>query len=123
MRITRQRFFVAFPFCANVREVSQILILTHRSDHLHDVRFLRAGSILALAGGQLLAGDLNTASASIAEAYECCETHNFLGMLVALVLLSACAGKAPNGRDRTGDFIINLATNAPASGTTNGGRA
>ena len=42
--------FFGFPFCGDVREVSQILILTDRTDHLHDVRPLRAGSILSSAG-------------------------------------------------------------------------
>jgi LuxR family maltose regulon positive regulatory protein len=48
---------------------------------------LRAGSVLALGAGQLLAGDLNAASVTLAEAASRCQAHNFLGSLVAIELL------------------------------------
>ena len=52
---------------------------------------LRAGSILALGAGQLLAGDLGVASATLVDAYTQCQAHNFLGMLVALRCLGDLA--------------------------------
>jgi LuxR family transcriptional regulator, maltose regulon positive regulatory protein len=52
---------------------------------------LRAGSILALGAGQLLAGDLDAASATLSDAYTQCQAHNFLGMLVALRCLGDLA--------------------------------
>jgi LuxR family maltose regulon positive regulatory protein len=52
---------------------------------------LRAGSILALGAGQLLAGDLDVASATLADASTQCQAHNFLGMLVALRCLGDLA--------------------------------
>jgi LuxR family transcriptional regulator, maltose regulon positive regulatory protein len=45
---------------------------------------LRAGSVLALGAGQLLAGDLASAGVTLTDAYTQCHAHNFLGMLVAL---------------------------------------
>ena len=52
---------------------------------------LRAGSVLALGAGQLLAGDLEAASVTLADAYTQCQAHNFLGMLVALCCLGDLA--------------------------------
>jgi LuxR family maltose regulon positive regulatory protein len=54
---------------------------------------LRAGSILGLGAGQLLAGKLDAASATLSEAYADCRAHNFLGSLVARVLLGDLATK------------------------------
>ena len=42
--------FVEFPFCGDIREISQILIQTDRTDHLHDVGSLCAGGILRAVG-------------------------------------------------------------------------
>jgi len=50
-------------------------------------RTLRAGSLLALGAGQLLAGDLEAASVTLVDAFAQCQAHNFLGMLVALCCL------------------------------------
>ena len=52
---------------------------------------LRAGSVLALGAGHLLAGDLNAASVTLAEAAWRCQAHNFLGSLVAIELLGDLA--------------------------------
>jgi LuxR family maltose regulon positive regulatory protein len=52
---------------------------------------LRAGSLLALGAGQLLAGDLRAAAITLADAYTQCQAHNFLGMLVALCCLGDLA--------------------------------
>jgi LuxR family maltose regulon positive regulatory protein len=52
---------------------------------------LRAGSVLALGAGQLLAGDLRAASVTLAEAASQCQEHNFLGSLVAIELLGDLA--------------------------------
>jgi LuxR family maltose regulon positive regulatory protein len=52
---------------------------------------LRAGSMLALGAGQLEAGDLEAAGATLAEAFTQCQAHNFLGMLVALRCLGDLA--------------------------------
>jgi LuxR family maltose regulon positive regulatory protein len=54
---------------------------------------LRAGSVLALGAGQLLAGDLEAASATLADAFTQCQAHNFLGMLVALRCLGDLAAE------------------------------
>ncbi len=54
---------------------------------------LRAGSMLALGAGQLLAGDLEAASTTLADAYTQCQAHNFLGMLVALCCLGDLAAQ------------------------------
>jgi len=45
---------------------------------------LRAGSLLALGAGQLLAGELGRAGETLEAALEACRAHNFLGSLVAL---------------------------------------
>jgi LuxR family maltose regulon positive regulatory protein len=54
---------------------------------------LRAGSLLALGGGQLLAGNLNTASTTLPQAYAHCQAHNFLGSVLARVLLGELAAQ------------------------------
>src|SRR5690606_23867631 len=59
---------------------------------------LRAGSLLALGAGQLLAGDLAAAEATLTTAYDQCREHNTLGMLVALRSLGDLA--AQQGRLR-----------------------
>jgi LuxR family maltose regulon positive regulatory protein len=59
---------------------------------------LRAGSILALGAGQLLAGDLDSASVTLAEAATQCQAHNFLGLLVAL----RCLGDLATQRGQLG---------------------
>ena len=38
------------------REVAQILVLTGRTNHLHDIRLLRAGSVLSTVGASALLG-------------------------------------------------------------------
>jgi LuxR family maltose regulon positive regulatory protein len=54
---------------------------------------VRAGSRLGLAAGQLFAGNLDAATTTLAEAYAECQAHNFLGSLVAYVLLGDLATK------------------------------
>jgi LuxR family maltose regulon positive regulatory protein len=51
----------------------------------------RSGSLLALGAGQLLAGDLAAAEATLAEALAQCQADNFLGTLVALRCLGDIA--------------------------------
>jgi LuxR family maltose regulon positive regulatory protein len=57
---------------------------------------LRAGALLALGAGQLLAGDCATAEPTLAAALDACRAHNFLGMLVTL----RCLGDLERRRGR-----------------------
>ena len=54
MRITRQPLLFDLWVWSNVRETPQIRILEDRSHHPHDVRRLRAGTVLS-AGGTIAA--------------------------------------------------------------------
>src|SRR5262245_9339827 len=54
VRIARQPLFLSFPFLGNVRQVSQILVETNRTDHGNDVRRLCARSVLRAAGATCL---------------------------------------------------------------------
>jgi LuxR family maltose regulon positive regulatory protein len=56
-----------------------------------EARTQRAGSLLALGAGRLLAGELVAAAATLEEAQDRCREHNFLGMLVALRCLGDLA--------------------------------
>jgi LuxR family transcriptional regulator, maltose regulon positive regulatory protein len=56
-----------------------------------EARTERAGSVLALGAGELLAGELEAAGEGLAEAHARCQAHNYLGMLVALRYLGDLA--------------------------------